>query len=321
MASQETYTPAGVIPAAILPFKQDLSIDEPALRAHLRQVAAVPGITGVTVNSHSTEVASCTLEEQKRVLAVAMEEVGGRLPVVCGVYNDGSLAAAEIARMAQAGGASALLVFPPGPFIRGGQMRPAMALAHFKTIAEASDLPLVVFQYPIPSGQGYPLDTLLRLIDEVPAIRAIKDGCADPVLHQRHVRVLQSLTPAVNVLSTHSSWLLPSLVTGCAGLLSGSGSIIADLHEALFRAVSAGDLAGAREVAARVQITAEVFYAHPLTDMHNRMKEALHYLGRLPCPAVRPPLVKLEQAEIDRINQAVVAAGIEREGAKGIVLD
>jgi 4-hydroxy-tetrahydrodipicolinate synthase len=320
MTPKGNYTPSGVVPAVLLPFKEDLSIDEGAYRQHLRQVAATPHITAITANSHSTEVASCSFKEQQRVLEITLEEVGDRLPVVCGVYSDGSLAAAKIARMAQAGGASALLVFPPGPFIRGGQLRPAMALAHFKTIAQASDLPLVVFQYPIPSGQGYPLDTLLRLVEEVPTIRAIKDGCGDPVLHQRHIAALQSLRPTVNVLTTHSAWLLSSLVVGCAGLLSGSGSIIPDLHVALFRAVAADDLALARKLAARVQLTANVFYAHPLTDMHNRMKEAMVYLGRMPCAAVRPPLAKLEQPEIERINQAMQAAGIERDGAKDLSL-
>src|SRR4029453_12815372 len=86
---------------------------------------------------------------------------------------DGSLEAARIARQAQTGGASALLVFPPAPFTLGKSA--GMALAHFKTIAGATDLPLIVFQYPPATGQGYPASTLERLFDEVPTIRAIKD--------------------------------------------------------------------------------------------------------------------------------------------------
>ena len=71
------------------------------------------------------------------------------------------------------GGASALLVFPPAPFTLG--QSPEMALAHFKRIADATDLPIIVFQYPLATGQGYPRDTLLRMVEQVPAIRAIKD--------------------------------------------------------------------------------------------------------------------------------------------------
>src|SRR5712671_5465591 len=95
------YIPHGVIPAVLLPFNDDLAIDEKSFRAHLRDVAAVKGISAITVNAHSTEVASCTFEEQRRVVDITMDQVGKRVPVVHGVYADGSLEAARIARMAQ----------------------------------------------------------------------------------------------------------------------------------------------------------------------------------------------------------------------------
>src|SRR5204863_8195692 len=135
----------------------------------------------------------------------------------------------------------------------------------------------------------------------------------NPQLHERHIRLLQSRARPVNVLTTHSSWLLSSLVLGCNGLLSGSGSVIADLQARLFRAVQAGDLAQAREMHARITPTAEVFYAEPWVDMHNRMKEALVLLGKLPRAVVRPPLAKLAPQEIERIRAALVAAGLLAE--------
>jgi 4-hydroxy-tetrahydrodipicolinate synthase len=305
------YVPAGVIPAVLLPFHEDLSIDETSYRAHLRDVAAVEGISAITVNAHASEVASCSFDEQRRVLEISCETMGemrGSLPVISGVYADGSLEAARIARMAEQGGASALLVFPPGIYAFG--QRPEMALAHVRRIAEASGLPLILFQYPLAGGQGYPTSTLIKILDEVPSVRAIKDWCANPQLHERHVRLLQSRARPVNVLSTHSSWLLSSLVLGCNGLLSGSGSVIADLQAQLFRAVQSGDLVRARELQERIRPTAEVFYSEPWVDMHNRMKEALVLLGKLPRAVVRPPLVKLPPQEIERIRAALVAAGL-----------
>src|SRR6516164_7165995 len=101
------YVPNGVIPAVLLPFAEDFSIDESAFRKHLTDVAGVEGLTAITVNAHSTEVASCSVEEQRRVLEVAADEVGDRLPIVNGVWADGSLEAARIARMAAAGGVHA----------------------------------------------------------------------------------------------------------------------------------------------------------------------------------------------------------------------
>jgi 4-hydroxy-tetrahydrodipicolinate synthase len=308
MARHRTYTPRGVIPAVLLPFDADLAIDEPAFRKHLRDVAGVEGISAITINAHSTEVASCGFDEQRRVLDIAQDEIGSRVPLVNGVWADGSIEAARIARMAADGGASALLVFPPAPFTLG--QSPAMALAHFKRIADAADLPLIVFQYPLATGQGYPKETLRRLCEEVPTIRAIKDWIGNPQHHQWHVRTLQSLPRPVSVLTTHSAWLLSSLVLGCDGLLSGSGSLIADLQSALFQAVRRNDLAEARRLNDRIEPLARVFYREPWVDMHNRMKEALVLLGRLPRAVVRPPLVKLESAEIARIRQALIDAGL-----------
>src|SRR6476646_536490 len=171
MPRHSHYIPHGVIPAVLLPFNDDLSIDEKSFRGHLRDVAAVEGLSAVTINAHSTEVASCSFDEQRRVLDIAQDEIGGKLPLVNGIWADGSLEAARLARMAALGGASALLVFPPAPFTLG--QSPAMALAHFKRIAEATDLPLIGFQYPLVTGQGYPQDTLLKMCEEIPTIRAI----------------------------------------------------------------------------------------------------------------------------------------------------
>ncbi len=224
------------------------------------------------------------------------------------MWADGSLEAARIAKMATAGGASALLVFPPAPFTLG--QNTAMAVEHFKRIADASDLPIIAFQYPLATGQGYPNETLLRMVEQVPSIRAIKDWAGTPQQHEWHVRHLQTLARPVTVLSTQSSWLMASLSFGCDGLLSGSGSVIADLQAELFRAVKAGDLKAAQAVNDRIYPLASVFYAQPWVDMHNRMKEALVLLGRLPRAVVRPPLVKIERAEVERIRQALVQAGL-----------
>ena len=306
MPRHKSYVPHGVIPAVILPFHDDLSIDEASFRKHLRDVTAAEGLSAVTINAHSTEVASCTFDEQKRVLDIAGSEIGDRMPLVNGIWADGSLEAARLAKMATAGGASALLVFPPAPFTMGQST--AMAVEHFKRIADASDLPLIAFQYPLATGQGYPNETILRMIEDIPSLKAIKDWAGTPQQHEWHVRTLQNLSRPFTVLSTQSSWLMSSLTMGCKGLLSGSGSVIADLQAQLFRAVQANDLAAAKAVNDRIYPLARVFYAQPWVDMHNRMKEALVLMGKLPRAVVRPPLVKIERAEIERIRQALIEA-------------
>ena len=302
------YVPHGVIPAVLLPFFDDFSIDDASYRAHLRDVCATPGISAITTNAHASEVASCTFDEQKRVLEITLDEVGDRTPVICGVYADGSLEAQRLAKMATAVGASALLVFPSNIYVFG--QRPEMAVEHFKRIADVTDLPLILFQYPPGEGMGYRMPTLLKICEAVPTVRAIKDWSANPLLHERQIRTLQSLPRPVNVLTTHSAWLFSSLVLGCNGLLSGSGSVIAPLQAALFKAVQDNDLLAAKALNDRIHPTADVFYASPAVDMHNRMKEALVLLGKLPRAVVRPPLTKLSTEEIERIRRALVKAGM-----------
>ncbi len=311
----ENFRPAGVIPATLLALNDDLSIDERQTRRHLRECALIDGVSAVTVNGHASEVQSCSFDEQQQLLAASLAEVGDRVPLISGVYADGSLEAARLAAMAAKEGASALLVFPPNTLAMGGQLRPEMALAHFRRIADATDLPIIVFQYPLGGGLGYPFETLLQLFDKVPTIQAIKDWSNDAMLHEKHIRTFQSLPRPVNVLTTHSSWLMASLSLGPNGLLSGAGSVIADLQVALFRAVKSGDLKAAQAVNDRIVPLSQVFYAPPFLDMHNRMKEALVLLGRLDKAVVRPPLVKITDAEIARIGQALREAGIAREGA------
>jgi 4-hydroxy-tetrahydrodipicolinate synthase len=311
----ENFRPAGVIPATLLALNEDMSIDERQTRKHLRDCALIDGISAVTVNGHASEVHACTFAEQQQILAASLAEIGDAVPLINGVYADGSAEAARIAAMAAKEGASALLVFPPNSMAMGGQLRPEMALAHFQCIAAATDLPIIVFQYPMASGLGYPFDTLLQLFDKVPTIRAIKDWSNDPMLHERHIRTFQNLPRPVNVLTTHSGWLMASLSMGANGLLSGAGSVIADLQVALFRALQAGDLKAAQAINNRIVPLAQVFYAPPFLDMHNRMKEALVLLGRLDRAVVRPPLVKISDAERTRIHQALQQSGVARDGA------
>ena len=308
MNRHPNFVPHGVIPAVILPFFDDFSIDEASFRSHLRDVTSAKGLSAVTINAHSTEVASCTFEEQRRVLEITQDEIGDKYPIVNGVYAEGSLEAAKIAKMAADGGAAALLVFPPGPLTLG--QRPEMVIDHYKRIADASGLPIIAFQYAQSSPQSYPLDTLIQLCDQVPQVRAIKDWISNPAIHNTHIQILQSRKNPVNVLTTHSAWLYSSLVLGCNGLLSGSGSVIAAWQAELFAAINANDLVKARELHKKITFTADVFYASPWVDMHNRMKEALVLMGKIPRSVVRPPLMKISEAERAKIKQAIINAGL-----------
>ena len=152
-----SFSLSGVIPATLLCFNEDLSIDEPSSRNHVSDVANVAGVSAITVNGHASEVGSCSFQEQARILDFSLDEVGDQLPIISGVYADGSIEAAKLAKAWERAGASALLVFPSNVLGMGGFHRPEMAVEHFKYIADATDLPLIAFVYPYSPTYTLPL--------------------------------------------------------------------------------------------------------------------------------------------------------------------
>jgi len=300
---------SGVMPANVLPFTSDLAIDEPAYRRHLRWLADARGVTGIVANGHASEVSSLNREERRRSLAIALDEVAGACPVIAGVYSDGTAEAVELARDAGAAGAAGVLVFPPTLFMWGAQVKPDMVVRHFSEIAAGADLPIIVFEYPPASGIGYAPETLARLC-EIPQVAGVKDWSNDIVAFERNLRAVRATGRPVAVLSAFTMSLMASFLLGADGAISGMGSVTADLQAEMFEACAKGDLESARRLNDRLDPLVRVFYAPPFVDMHNRMKEALVLLGRIPAAHVRPPLTPVPPAERDAIRRAIEAAGL-----------
>lgn len=300
---------SGVMPANILPFKADLSIDEPAYRAHLRWLADTRGVTGIVANGHASEVSSLDRQERQRSLAIALDEIAGACPVIAGVYSDGTAEAVALARDAKAAGAAGILLFPPTLFMWGAQGKPEMVVRHVSEVAAGADLPVIVFEYPPAAGIGYSPETLARLA-EIPQVAGVKDWSNEIVAFERNLRALRATGRPVAMLSAFTMSLMATFLLGADGAISGMGSVTADLQVELFEACAKGDLDGARRLNDRLDPLVRVFYAPPFVDMHNRMKEALVLLGRIPAAHVRPPLTPISAAEREAIRRALVVAGL-----------
>ena len=296
----------GVMPANLLPFRADLSVDEPAYRRHLRWLADTRGVTGLVVNGHAAEVASLDRDERRWALGVALDEVAGKVPVVAGVYTDGTADAVRLAKDARAEGAAGILLFPPTLFMWGAQVKPDMVICHVSEVAAGADLPIIVFEYPPASGIGYAPETLARLC-EIPQVAGVKDWSNDIVAFERNLRAIRATGRPVAVLSSFTMSLMASFLLGADGAISGMGSVVADLQADLFDACRKGDLEEARRINDRLDPLVRVFYAPPFVDMHNRMKEALVLLGRISAAHVRPPLTPVPDHERRAIRAALVA--------------
>jgi 4-hydroxy-tetrahydrodipicolinate synthase len=303
---RDALTFSGIMPANILPFRADLSIDEPAYRQHLRWLADTPGVTGIVANGHAAEVASLSRDERRRTLTIALDEVAGACPIIAGVYTDGTAEAVELTRDARAAGAAGVLLFPPTLFMWGAQAKPEMVLRHYREVA-AVGLPIIAFEYPPVTGIGYSPETLARLA-EIPEVVGVKDWSNDIVAFEQNLRAVRATGRPVAMLSSFTMSLMASFLLGADGAISGMGSVTADLQAELFAACQKGDVDGARRINDRLEPLVRVFYAPPFVDMHNRMKEALVLLGRIPAAHVRPPLTPIPPAERDAIARALKLA-------------
>jgi 4-hydroxy-tetrahydrodipicolinate synthase len=151
-------------------------------------------------------------------------------------------------------------------------------------------------------------------LTEIPQVVAYKDWSNDIVAYERNLRAIRATGRPVAVLSAYTMALLASFLIGADGAISGMGSVVADLQVELFSYVQRADLEATRKVNDRLEPLLRVFYAPPVLDMHNRMKEALVILGRISQAVVRPPLHSIGDNERERIRIALKQAGITPEG-------
>ncbi len=298
---------SGIVPASVLPFKADLSIDGPAYRRHLLNLAFTPGVVGITCNGHAGEVASLSRDERRTVVALAAEAINGRVPLIAGIHAENYLQAIDLAHDAQKEGAVALLIFPPPVLALGG--RAEMAVRYVAELASAVDLALVVFSYAAFTGMAYDLDTLERICT-IERVVAVKEWSLDIRKHEQTRDILRGLSHRVLLLSSFSTNLLPALVSGADGILSGHGSVIAGLQAQLLTEIAGGDLVAAQRTYARIKPLTDVIYREPMANMYARMKEHLIMLGHEMSAAVRPPLERLLESERRELREALVASGL-----------
>lgn len=309
------FNPTGVIPAALMPILADERIDEAGYKQHLRDLAGISGLTGVVVNGHAAEAHALTFEQQVWGIQAACEEVGASFPVIAGVYAEGTTIARNMAKAAEAAGADALLVFPPNSLMFGGNGRPELGTRFVKDIADATSLPIVLFQYPLVTALSYTLDTIVSLCEDVEKIVAIKDLGSDPRIHERTIATLHGLTRPVNVLTSQSQWLAASITMGSRGIISGAGSVIADRQRALFDAFSSGnpDRALQQKLLADMSLLVEAFYGAPYVNWQARMKRVLHHFGRFSSAEVFAPLQTVTDADWSRIQKLLEQANLSKE--------
>ncbi len=300
---------SGVYPAAVLPFKNDFSIDEEGYRHLLRWLAGVDGVSGMLANGHTGEVTSLDRTERRRVVEIAAEEMGS-LPVIAAVQCEGTLEAIQQARDAREAGAKAALIMPPHHWLRFGK-DPGDAQRHFEAIAEAVDIDLIVHQYPFTTKASYSTKELLGLA-AIPRVVAVKYGTREMARYETDFRLLRNHAPDVAFLNCIDEYLLPGLALGGDGVIVGCACFVPELIVALVRALERKDLVEALQIEEKLFPAVRFVYGmgEPSGVAHQRMKEALVMMGRLSSPVVRPPLKTFGQEKREQLRKELIEAGI-----------
>lgn len=298
----------GIIPAIVTPMTAGGGLDLPALRRYVEWLAP-QGPVALAVNVDTGEGPHLTADEKRQTLETVVEAAAGRCQVVAGVAGPSTAQGQANARAAQAAGADALLVFPIPAFL-GQPLRTDMVYAYHAALAEAVDLPLVLFQLqPALGGVLYSSEVLHCLID-IPAVIAIKEASFDAM---RFLRVKADLAAArrrITLLNGNDNFICEALILGAEGALLGFSTLGTAEQVEMLAAVRRHDYAAAEALGARLQPLADVIFAPPVTDYRARTKVALALLGVIDEVAVRPPLLAIGKEEHGVIAQALQAAGL-----------
>src|SRR5512133_4312311 len=298
----------GIIPAIVTPMTPDGELDLPALRRYTQWLAE-QGPVALAVNVDTGEGPHLTADEKRQTLETVAETVAGKCLVAGGVAGPSTAQGVANARAAQAAGAEALLVFPIPAFL-GLPLNPEVPYRYHAAIAEAVDLPLILFQLqPALGGVLFTTEILHRLIT-IPSVTAIKEASFDAMRFLQVKAALESASRKITFLTGNDNFICESFILGAEGALLGFSTLGTREQVTMLDAVRRGDFDQARELGACLQPLSDVIFAPPVTDYRARTKEALKMLGILDNTTVRPPLLPISENERDVIHRALQAAGL-----------
>ena len=300
MTTQRTPTVrqplSGCGTAMVTPFNSNATLDESALRA-LIDWQIEEGIHFLVPCGSTGEAATMTIEEHRRVVEITVEQVRGRVPVVAGAGSNDTVKAIALSKVMKEIGATHLLHTSPmynKPPQRG-------IVAHYSAIAEAVDLPIVVYNVPGRTGSNIEAKTTIEMA-AIEGIYAVKEASGN--LNQI-ADIIRGRPTGFVVLSGDDELTLPLMALGGEGIISVVSNAVPGAMARLCDRMKAGDLAGARELHMRLLpwMRAAFIESNPLPA-----KAALAMMGRVK-NVLRLPLVPMRESHADAVRAALKAAG------------
>ena len=301
----------GIFPAICLPLKDDFSVDERAFVRYLNWIADIPGLGGLVINGHASEVTTFSREERDQITRICVETVGERIPIICGVNCEGTLEATRHARDAVEAGASAVMIQPSHMWLRSGVSAQTCA-QYVRDFAESVPGTDVAVQlYNKNCKAFYPLAALAE-IALIPNVKVLKLGIRDVATTEAAIRLVRSVNPNMALFTCYDEALISSMKMDVDGALVGVGGSIPELVVEAWQAVCANDLAHIRDCERRMSIVCDALYgiADISGEAHARSKELLHQRGGIPSGLARRPVLPLSEDELAQIHKAMIDAGL-----------
>jgi len=279
---------AGIYPPAVTPFK-DGEIDAAGLAHNVRRWMAT-GLRGVLVLGSNGEAAFLDDDEAERVVAVAREHMPGGRVLLAGTGRQSTRATIAATRRAARAGADAVLVLTP--FYFKGQMTQDALAAHYRAVADASPVPVMLYNFTNVTGVNLAPDTVARLAEH-PNIAGQKDSNGDV---GQVAAIVARVPPAFPLLVGSAATVYPSMMVGAAGAIVAVANVVPEVCVALYDLVRAGRHDDARALQRRLTPLAQaVTSGHGVAGLKAVMDEA-GFAGGEPRMPLRPVPADVRQA-------------------------
>ncbi len=290
----------GIIPAVTTPFRVDGEIDREALARNVEFLLEA-GVHGIVGTGTMGESGSLTRSERATVLSTICEVVAGRVPVAAGVAAQNLAVARDYIADAKQAGVAGFMVLPPLLY-HADQVE---LTAYFRAVAEAAELPVILYNNPAAAGYDLPASTIVELAEAVSAIVSVKE-CSGDV--RRIPEILGDERADLEVLVGGDDWAFEGLCVGAVGWISGAADVAPAPCVELYDLIQRADLEPARELYRRLLPLARFDMTPKLVQYY---KAGLDEIGLHGGPT-RPPRMPLNEAEQ---RQLVAAVALAREQA------
>lgn len=231
---------SGAITALVTPFNEDGSLDLESLK-NLVRFQIKGHIDGIVPCGTTGETPTLSEEEYKSVIETVVKESKGRVPIIAGAGSNDTQKAVHHSKIAKKAGADALLHVTP----YYNKPTPLGLVAHFKAIAKAVNLPIILYNVPGRTGSNVSVATLIKIVKEVPEVVGVKEASGNIT---QMMDIVKGVSSNFSVLSGDDSFTLPLMAVGGVGIISVCSNQIPKVMHDLTQAVLEGDFKKARKL-------------------------------------------------------------------------